>query len=162
MKEGGGNEKLYFLFQKLGGIYPSMGTIFLHEDQRNEELRKILEVYLENGKLNEAVKTAKLLTEPHRTEVFAGVIKRLLGMSWFSDALDLAGLLSEPQRTIELVRMFEMYQDGNLDIARKAANLLAEPERTKKLAMILEKYIVQGFPSNAQMTADMILKNHQE
>lgn len=155
------NEKLYLLFQKLGGQYPSHGTIFLPEHERNEELKKIFEVFLENRKTDDALETAKLLVEPHRTEAIIKVIYSGL-LRWTDDVLKMMDILSEPQRTTVLVKYIEQcHEDGMFSAVRKVADMLSEPQRTDELAKIIEKHISKGQIDAARLAAKMILKNHQ-
>ena len=155
-----GNEKLYYLFQKLGGQYPSKGTIFLPESEQVEELKKIFEVFFENGKISDAITTAKLLPEPHRTEA---IIKLIDDCEWISDALNFVDILSEPQRTTELTKMFESYVGVlRFDAALQTANLFSDPQQTEAFTTIIEGYIKMAQFDKARKVADMILKKHQK
>jgi len=160
MKEADRSERMYCLFQKLGGQYPTRGTMFLPESEQIEELKKIFEVFLENKKVHDAIETAKLLVEPYRTEAFLKLINEC---RWLYDALKLINLLSEPQRTTRLTEMFERYhRDGSLDAAMDVAEFLGEPKRTDELARVAEEYIKRGQLEKARKVADMILKNNGE
>lgn len=167
-------EKLYHLFEKLGGLYPSKGTIFLPENDQKEELRKAFEVYLENGKIDSAQAVANLLPESCRIEWLIKVFDEYRRKGYLTSneyrkkvyltsAEDVAKLLPEPHRTEKLKNVIEAYlENGFNNNARSTANLLAEPQRTEEFARIIEKYIKKGLMDDARKTADILLEFHKK
>lgn len=159
MEKSERNKKLYCLFQRLGGLYPAKGTIFLSKLQKTGVPKKIPEILQEKRENIYARKVFRIFPESEPPEEVRNVIEARQKDGYDGAVKEIVRFLLTPYRSEKILKILRdnsrrRYLD--CEILHIAVNT-AEPKRTEELANLLEECMDKFWENDALYIADVLL-----
>lgn len=143
------NLNLFLFLYKSGGkleknleknFGPALKKILsFSEPYRSYNLQKIVEGFINEDRLSDAVYIAGFLHGQIKNEELKKIEKLYLEKGWIDSARRIAVIFPEPERSKELKKILEKYlEQGRFEAARNTLNKLSEPYKSQGLKEILE------------------------